>query len=81
MELNEIKKELYKKKPDANFVSIKNGIAHYKVILQREKDDTEGSLHYYTEKVLFDIPITDMGTSEFGPNMPARLLIRWINKH
>lgn len=65
MELNEIKKRLYKEKPVARFTYIKHGIAHYYTDLD------ESRIH-------FSIPISDMGEAQFDVSMDAKLLIRWI---
>ena len=66
MEKNEIKKELYKQDPLANFNYIKKSVAHYYVIML---DKT---------MVYFAIPVEDMGDAEFRDTMPAKLLIRYI---
>ena len=65
MELNDIKKALYKQKPIASLIKIKNGKAHYIATL----NDTP---------IHFEIPIIDMGDAEFLIMMDAKLLIRWI---
>lgn len=61
---NEIKKALYKEKPDAIFVSIHDGIATYYADLK--------------ERVFFKIPVDDMGDAVFHNEMESQLLIRWI---
>lgn len=67
MELNEIKKELYKQNPDAHFYYIRHGDAHYYT-------DLNG------QRIYFDIPVIDMGDADFGARMDSKLLIRWIRK-
>jgi len=74
MELNEIKKLLYKTKPDAELINIRSGIAYYQTHMSIKKDDG----HEYNETIRHEVPISDMGTADFYPVMPARLLIRWI---
>ena len=69
MEKNEIKKALYKQNPEANFQLIRKGVAHYSGMV-----DMEG----YEHEIRFEIPVSDMGDSDFMPLMPAKLLIRWI---
>ena len=66
MEKNEIKKELYKQKPTAEFQYIRKGNAYYRKIINEEI-------------VIFEIPISDMGDADFGINMEAKLLQRWIS--
>lgn len=65
MELNEIKKELYKKNPDARLTHINKGNAFYYADL---KD----------QRVFFIIPISDMGETAFNARMDSKYLIRWI---
>ncbi len=68
MEINEIKKALYKEKPLATLTLIRNGNANYSTKLEDGSD------------VLFEVPVSDMGESGFYPSMDAKLLIRWIVK-
>ena len=65
MTTTEIKKELYKQKPDANMKHIRGGIAYYYANLEQQQ-------------VYFEIPISDMGNADFLPRMEAKLLIRWL---
>ncbi len=66
-QLNEIKKALYKEKPQATLRTIKSGIAYYQTWFEGSQDS-----------IKFEIPIIDMGDVNFFPDMPAHLLIRWI---
>jgi hypothetical protein len=66
MELNEVKKSLYKEKPVATFTQILKGICYYETSLQ---DGT---------KVFFSVPHSDMGDASFTVEMNAQLLNRWI---
>lgn len=68
MNLNEIKKALYKENPIATFTHIKKGIAYYSCRLLIEVE----------ESIRFAIPIEDMGDAEFLSAMDSKLLIRWI---
>lgn len=61
----EIKKELYKQKPDANIRYIRGGIAYYYADLVQQR-------------VYFEIPVSDMGDADFLPRMEAKLLPRWL---
>lgn len=65
MELNEIKKALYRQKPKAEFKYIRQGNAYYYADL----DDN---------RIQFEIPVVDMGDADFGRTEDAKLLIRWI---
>ena len=65
MELNEIKKALYRQKPLATFSKIRKGNAYYVADIENKN-------------LLFEIPIVDMGDADFLPDMDAKLLIRWI---
>jgi hypothetical protein len=69
MNKNEIKKELYKQKPIANFEYIENGAAFYYTKI--EVKDTDKIIY-------FQIPVEDMGNAVFTPQMEGALLIRWI---
>lgn len=65
MDLNEIKKALYKEKP----MAIKTGFEHRDYV------------HYVAQLsgkriVQFEIPISE---ATFESNVPAQLLIRWIH--
>jgi hypothetical protein len=66
MELNEIKKALYKEKP------IAKKIAHPKNKSFLYETSVSGS------NIRFNVPICEMGEKHFDSEMPAQLLIRWI---
>lgn len=70
MEKNEIKKELYKQKPIAEFQYIRKGKAYYNTTVE---DAVLGRVF-----VKFEIPVEDMGDADFGIEMEAKLLQRWI---
>lgn len=73
MEKNEIKKELYKQKPTAKLLAIKNGVVSYDAVIRiTEKPIIE------SKTVFFEVPVSDMGDAEFTPKMEAKLLIRWL---
>lgn len=67
MELNEIKKMLYKQKPLAKIEFVKDGKIHYRA-------DIAGRV-----VVLFEVPISDIGDATFHYGMDAQLLIRYIS--
>jgi len=62
----EIKKRLYKEKPEARFSHIKMGTAYYYCDLG-------------DENLIFQIPVSDMGDAQFESRMQAQLLIRWLS--
>lgn len=68
MTLTEIKKELYKQKPDAHLRYIRKGIAYYYSDLNEKR-------------VNFEVPVSDMGDADFGPTMEGKLLIRWLSEN
>ena len=69
MELNEIKKVLYKEKP----IAVRYGESlFFKTYLYT----TQSSLG----KIKFSVPISDMGEKLFEEKIPAQLLIRWIEQ-
>lgn len=63
----EIKKALYKEKPDAFFRFIRMGNAYYNTVLA------------HGDIVNFCIPVDEMGDTDFLPTMDAKLLQRWID--
>lgn len=65
MEKNEIKKALYKQKPQAEFKFVRLGVAYYYADLE-------------DQRVNFEVPVSDMGDVDFGRTMDAKLLIRWL---
>ncbi len=65
MNLTEIKKELYKQKPQANFRYVRKGHAYYYAYLDECRVD-------------FEIPVSDMGDADFTSTMDAKMLIRWL---
>jgi hypothetical protein len=62
----EIKKALYKQKPIATLSMIRIGVAYYTTMLD------SGTI------VSFEIPISDMSSTDFFPTMEGKLLNRWI---
>jgi hypothetical protein len=74
MELNNIKKALYKQNPRARFQFIRSGIAYYIAPI------TDGTIDQETKiEVTFEVPVVDMGIAEFHDVMDAKHLIRWIS--
>ncbi len=63
--LNEVKKELYKQNPVAQFKYVYKSHAYYVVEVSERQ-------------IEFEIPCSDMGESKFMNEMEAKLLIRWI---
>lgn len=68
MTKNEIKKEIYKQQPIAQFVRIVKGVAIY----------STDALRPYPGMIYFNIPVSDMGDASFERNMDAKLLIRYL---
>lgn len=64
--MNEIKKELYKRKPNAKFLMIRLGNAYYET-------------KFENTIVTFCVPISNIGNIEFKSYMKASLLIKWIS--
>ena len=65
MEINDIKKYLYKVKPMAKLLYIRKGSAYY------EAPGPE-------KEFLFKVPVEDMGDADYLPEMPAQQLIRYL---
>lgn len=73
MNKNEIKKALYKQNPKAELLYIRQGIAIYDATI---KECEEPIIKYKT--ILFEVPVSDMGSADFFPEMEGKHLIRWI---
>jgi len=67
MEINEVKKALYKEKPMATLLYIRKGSAYYFTVLASG------------QKVNFVVPVADMGDTDYQAHMDAKLLIRYID--
>jgi hypothetical protein len=68
-ELTEIKKLLYKEKPNATcFGKTPNGYWLYDTVVDGKQ-------------IMFSIPVADMGEQQFNIVEPAQLLIRYIDEY
>lgn len=65
MDINEIKKILYKEKPKAHFSSMNKSFIRYYTKISETI-------------ITFLIPVSDIGDATFEDEMEAKLLIRWI---
>ncbi len=65
MNINEVKKTLYKENPRAHLIRIKKGYLHYETILE-------------TGVVVFQVPYVDIQDGIFEVEMDAKHLIKWI---
>lgn len=70
MELNEIKKQLYREKPLAGFLRATSVSLTYRTTIKKDADE-DADLYFL-------IPISDVGDAVFEKFMPAQQLIRWI---
>jgi len=80
MTTTEIKKKLYKQRPDAHFKYIRKCTAYYytTIFVGEERPDEKGVPVKDTKAIQFAIPCDDMGDADFHERMPARQLNRWI---
>jgi len=67
----EKKKALYKQNPTAEKDFIRNGYKHY---------STEVVFDGVEEEIGFNVPLSEMGESEFPNEIEAKFLIRWMDK-
>lgn len=67
MELNDIKKALYKENPHAVLKHIRKGVVYY-----------SAHIASIDQIVQFEVPVNDMGDADFLFHMDSKLLIRWI---
>jgi len=70
MEKNEIKKALYRQKPNALLNRIYQGVLYYDSVIDEDTD--------IARDVHFEVPVNDIGDATFEIQMDAKLLIRWI---
>lgn len=76
MEINEIKKLLYKRPvTHASLQRVKKGVVYYFCTIFVEALGNGDHL-----QINFAVPVEDMGEAEFLPIMEAKHLIRWIVK-
>lgn len=81
MTVEEIRKKIYKQKPNARFVKIRKGMAYYRseVVDVDSGDGIFGDLPVHKLwGIIFEVPVSDMGDADFNADMEARLLTRWI---
>ena len=70
MELNDIKKRLYKENPTANLIQVRDAKLNYST-----------SLDNGNTVILFTIPMEETKGADFFSNMDSKHLIRWIDSH
>lgn len=70
MELNEIKKSLYRENPVAELDVIRDGYVHYST-----------SINDGSTVILFKIPMEETKGADFFNEMESKHLIRWIDSH
>jgi hypothetical protein len=76
--LTEVKKCLLKQKPSAMFKYIRQNHAYYFTFIAiPDLYDGEGNV-VFGKTIGFKIPVDDMGSTDFLPEMPGQSLIRWI---
>jgi len=74
---NEIKKLVYKQKPNAVLTLIRGGNLYYNsLIVLSEIDPTVNDDN--TKTIYFEVPISDFGTTDFFPTMDGKLLLRYL---
>jgi len=70
MEKNEIKKALYRQKPNAVLNRIYQNIMYYNAVIDVDSDNARN--------LYFEVPVDDIGDATFEVLMDAKLLIRWL---
>lgn len=76
MDINVIKKELYKQNPIAKIDYISEGKIYYKTIIKI--DSIQESLPHDLLYLFFCIPMEETKGTRFNSEEPAKLLIRWL---
>lgn len=69
LQLNDIKKILYKDNPSAVLTQIRKGVAYYSAFTISGTDQI---------KIYFEVPVSDMGDADFLSHMDSKYLIRWL---
>lgn len=67
MELNEIKKALYRENPKAEFEYIIKGVMVYTTYIGEK-----------AQRIVFAVPVSDIGDAAFAAQMDAKHLIRYL---
>lgn len=67
MTTNEIKRAIYKEKPEAILLYIKKNGIHY-----------EAEIDFGPHPIVFRVPLYDLGDAEWKNRMPSQLLIRYL---
>lgn len=85
MELNEIKKALYKQNTNAHFVSARaDGLFYQAIIItpipQLDIWEERADREVEVETISFLVPLKEIGETVFEKTIPAKLLIRYIVK-
>lgn len=76
MKTNDIKKLIYKQNPMATFNMCRGGTLYYYSTISSNRTEENPILSY--ANIFFEIPISDIGTTDFYAEMTAKHLLRWI---
>ena len=74
MTKTEIKKLVYRQKPDAILQFIRMGVAYYSANILVHNGTSSEVVH-----IRFQVPVDDMGTTDFTPKEEAKLMLRWLD--
>lgn len=77
MTSNDIKKLVYKQKPEAKLDYIRKGTAYYSAVI-KVGDSNHPIRPADTKTIQFEVPGNDMGDADFTSDMDAKLLLRWL---
>lgn len=70
IDLNTLKKQVYKQQPKAKLQRIRLGVAYYNFDVINDENIRFG--------FACEIPVIDMGDADFEVEMEAKLLLRWV---
>lgn len=76
MKTNELKKLIYKQNPTAEFNMFRGGTLYYTSSITIQRDDQY--MLPISQTLFFEVPATDIGTTDFTREMSAKHLLRWI---
>lgn len=75
MTKDQIKKALYREKPEAKLLYIKKNGIHYRTFINVMVSE---NITEETASVFFKVPLEDLGDAEWLASMPSQLLLRYL---
>lgn len=77
MNTNELKKLVYRQKPEAEVLHIQDETVTYIAWVRATGSNSNIK---YNQPVTFNIPVEEIGSTRFKGKMDAKLLLRWLDE-